>query len=517
MAHVQPEYRSFHAQPSPPFAFASAVDPTRETELDAPTHALVKRGSLEPGEFDRAESEAVEVMGLWGSTVLFARHLQPGEGFSIGESSAAEQMDFELSAQELGVRSARLVELQNGSPHVIVPQAARLAVKRASEPYVQPSRAASVALLPGTVVELELGRLKFRIANVPAGKTTPRAGLASADRPLLAAFGVSFMAVAALVGSFAFWMPAMGLTDDEGLDNDRLVLMKQYLSASAQRELEEQKSQSDDSGSKDSAEGKPSEAAAGREGAMGKPNTPVTNHRAAVRGDNPEVQLSHAQMVAQAKSFGMIDLLGTLSASSEGGSPFIRDPKLGHDGFDAEGGMFGDPGESGGFGGLRLTGGDNGGGGHGVGVGIGNIGDGLGQPGLGHCKDGNCGDGGFGRSIGRGGPGHVSKAPKIRIGDNTVTGRLPPEVVQRIVRQNYGRFRQCYENGLSRNPNLTGRVTARFVIGREGSVTNAQNGGSDLPDSGVVSCVVSAFYALSFPTPENGIVTVSYPIMFSPG
>src|SRR6478735_10653182 len=316
MAHVQPEYRSFHSQSSPPFAFVSAAQPVRESELDAPTHVLVKRGSLEPGEFERPELEAVEVMGLWGSTVLFARHLQAGEGFSIGESSAAEHVDFELAAQELGAQSARLVEVRNGTPHVIVPQSARLFVKHASEPYVQPSQATSVALLSGTVVELELGKLKFRIANVPAGKTTPRAGLASADRPLLAAFGVSFTAVAALVGSFAFWMPAMGLTDDEGIDNERLVLMKQYLTASAQRELEEQKSDSNDSGSKDSAEGKPSESAAGREGAMGKPNTPVTNHRAAVRGDNPDVQLSHSQMVAQAKTFGMIDLLGTLSASS---------------------------------------------------------------------------------------------------------------------------------------------------------------------------------------------------------
>jgi hypothetical protein len=29
--------------------------------------------------------------------------------------------------------------------------------------------------------------------------------------------------------------------------------------------------------------------------------------------------------------------------------------------------------------------------------------------------------------------------------------------------------------------------------------------------------VASAFYGLSFPTPENGIVTVSYPIMLTPG
>ena len=29
---------------------------------------------------------------------------------------------------------------------------------------------------------------------------------------------------------------------------------------------------------------------------------------------------------------------------------------------------------------------------------------------------------------------------------------MTPEVIQRIVRQNYGRFRLCYENGLRNNP-----------------------------------------------------------------
>jgi hypothetical protein len=38
-----------------------------------------------------------------------------------------------------------------------------------------------------------------------------------------------------------------------------------------------------------------------------------------------------------------------------------------------------------------------------------------------------------------------------------------------------------------------------------------------MPDGGVVSCTVRAFYGLSFPQPEGGIVTVVYPIMFSPG
>ena len=108
-------------------------------------------------------------------------------------------------------------------------------------------------------------------------------------------------------------------------------------------------------------------------------------------------------------------------------------------------------------------------------------------------------------------------AGKVRMGAVTVSGRLPPEVIQRITRQNHGRFRMCYEQGLGRNPALQGRVSARFVIGRDGSVSNVSNSGSDLPDSRVVNCVLSAFYGLAFPQPENGIVTVVYPIMFSPG
>src|SRR5690606_17983359 len=129
------------------------------------------------------------------------------------------------------------------------------------------------------------------------------------------------------------------------------------------------------------------------------------------------------------------------------------------------------------------------------------------------------GDGeGFGSHHGRLAKGYKSKgAPKVRPGSTTVSGRLPAEVIQRIVRQNYGRFRMCYEQGLGRNPNLEGRVAARFVIGRDGSVSNVGNGGSDLPDSSTVSCVISAFYGLTFPQPEDGIVTVIYPIMFQPG
>lgn len=173
--------------------------------------------------------------------------------------------------------------------------------------------------------------------------------------------------------------------------------------------------------------------------------------------------------------------------------------------------MWGDDiGDALGAGGVGLAGVGEGGGGKGEGIGLGQIGT------LGHGAGTGTGQG-FGSGHGRLGGAHAAGQPAVRMGATQVSGRLPAEVVQRIVRQNFGRFRLCYENGLKNNPNLQGRVGVRFVIDRQGAVTNAQNAGSDLPDAAVATCVVNAFTGLSFPAPEGGVVSVVYPILFSPG
>src|SRR5690606_34957672 len=129
---------------------------------------------------------------------------------------------------------------------------------------------------------------------------------------------------------------------------------------------------------------------------------------------------------------------------------------------------------------------------------------------------GQDGEHGFGSHHGRLPGNHSTRGVRMRTPNVEVSGRLPPQVIQRIVRQNHGRFRLCYERGLGANPSLSGRVNVRFVIGRNGAVNNVSNAGSTLPNGEVVSCVVRAFYGLSFPKPEGGLVTVSYPIAFSP-
>jgi hypothetical protein len=107
--------------------------------------------------------------------------------------------------------------------------------------------------------------------------------------------------------------------------------------------------------------------------------------------------------------------------------------------------------------------------------------------------------------------------PSMRAADPSVSGRLPPEVIQRIVRQSFARMKLCYENGLSSEPHLGGRITVDFVIDGDGNVASATAGASsDFPDKRVEQCVLGAFLSLTFPRPEGGIVRVSYPIEFRP-
>ena len=154
-----------------------------------------------------------------------------------------------------------------------------------------------------------------------------------------------------------------------------------------------------------------------------------------------------------------------------------------------------------------------GGGSKGWGVGLGEIG--TVDHGSGTCTGPNCQ--GFGAFSGRLPAGYKPKSPGgMRQGKTDVTGRMPPEIIQRVVRQNFGRFRGCYESALRTNPNLEGRVTVAFVIGSDGAVGSASNAGSTLPDSAVVACVVRSFYGLSFPQPDGGVVRVTYPIAFTP-
>jgi hypothetical protein len=446
---------------------------------------LQSAAPVDPRECEDAHLEAVGITVLWGSTVLHVEHLSPPRAFYVGHGAG---VDYLLPAELCSAERAAIVEVDGGVPRPVAPHGAELAGN-----------------------DVRFGALTFRVERVVAGKRLPRAIGADA-RGLGGAFAISLASVAAFMGALAYYTPALGASLDSELDRDRIDAMRVYLQAQAERERERKEEQGA-SAEQPQGGGTPGTAAKGPEGKMGRPDRPSVSKRTAIAGSG-EQKLSREAAIKEAQTFGLVGMLSSMNARALPTALWGADVANGPDASDAWGELYGkEPGESGGFGGLGLSG---------TGEGGGRRGDWIGMGDIGTCGT-NCGMGtgasGFGRGVGLGkGKGHESKSPRLRPdGATKVSGHLPPEVIQRIVRQNYGRFRACYESGLRGNPNLTGRVTARFIIGRDGAVTNAANGGSDMPDSKVVGCVLSQFYGLSFPSPENGIVTVSYPIMFTPG
>ena len=98
-----------------------------------------------------------------------------------------------------------------------------------------------------------------------------------------------------------------------------------------------------------------------------------------------------------------------------------------------------------------------------------------------------------------------TKPPRLGHGTTTTSGsgKLPVEVIDRIVRQQYGRFRLCYEKGLQSDPTLTGKVTVKFVIDASGNVSSVTDGGSDLKDSTTTGCVLRGLKNASFPRADR--------------
>jgi hypothetical protein len=443
----------------------------------------------------------------WGDSVVFAGEIDRKLGFDLGELTDAETPDetkhFELPSEILGSARVPFVRYSGDAVLVAIPSraVARIVNDQGHDitlpglPHDAPAR--EITLTLGSRAVISLPNLRFEIDYGAAGRKCARAALLP-EAEVLAFHAMSFAVVGSLLGAMAYFLPSLGLLADEDTTREDLYLITQYLDANAERQKVEQNTGDVEQGGQSTGDSSQpvTETPATQSGPEGRRRFAPTN----------QLHTSHRENVEMARQFGMINLLHTLG--SEPSATWHADVR---DFVGAQPGLWGDElGDEAGNG-LRLSSDGDGGGGPGTGIDMGGI-EVLpgGKPGL--------PGGDFGKFVGRpGAPGYTPKGPKIgTVGQTVVSGHLPPELIQRTVRQNFGRFRMCYEQGLGRNPSLTGRVEVRFLIDSSGTVANVAQGASDLPDSGVVSCIVKAFYGLSFPAPENGTVRVTYPLMLSP-
>lgn len=351
-----------------------------------------------------------------------------------------------------------------------------------------------------------------RLTLTFAGLAPGRLNLADRDAWGTSAFSALLHVLA--LASFSWVFFASGGAADEDIARDRIGEMRALLAAADAHAVESVESEADSrTAQRPDAGGAAQSAAPLDRGAAGSVRSRDARHVVAGATDDT-ARASREDSVRLAASFGVLGLLPTAMTRGPDGV-FARDASPG------SGNMWGDEiGDVLGVGGLGLTGIGEGGGGRrrdfgGRGLAARDVRWALRGPPGGRLRARE-------RAARSGAHRGLADAavPPGSGGAIAVHGhrerRLPPEVVQRVVRQSEGRFRFCYEQGLAKNPSLAGRVKVKFVIGRDGAVSVAQDAGSDVPDATVVSCMVRAVGALSFPQPEGGIVSVVYPWVLAP-
>jgi beta-lactamase regulating signal transducer with metallopeptidase domain len=100
----------------------------------------------------------------------------------------------------------------------------------------------------------------------------------------------------------------------------------------------------------------------------------------------------------------------------------------------------------------------------------------------------------------------------LKAGSIAVSGRLAPHAIRAVMRDEFARFRTCYEAVPEPRPVLTAKLN--FTIGAAGSVTSGRVDSEASPVLG--QCLERVMLAIRFPAPEAGDVTVGYPMQFGP-
>ncbi|MDP2312110.1 MAG: AgmX/PglI C-terminal domain-containing protein [Pseudomonadota bacterium] len=472
----------FHPAPTGP------VDDTLAAHV---LDVLLRATDADPGA-DRGQEKVLEVAQVFGDAVVDLKHFAPGRAVQLGATlvrtlrGTRMQEDFFLPTSLLPTPSHPLFEAEGRGWVCVVHPAWDGFVEGPSGRRSIPALAALVG--PGSDGLLRIpvgsedravvivGGTTFVARPVHPSKRVPLYGGDGIDYPMLGIAG--FIGFAAMFLGIALSVipapPRVSAVDDP----DRLVKM-----------LLDQMVVPPPMASSVADAAAPKAAPKGPEGDKGRPDSKAAKDRSPLAKAN--------------KDQNAAEQAGVLGALND-------DPRLAS--------MLGDaglPGElSEGIGGLvgpRATQNGNGG---------------LGS------RRGGFGGGGTAQELGgfgpRGrGPGGNGFAPTGGVKDDgkistpetsIVMGGLDRSQIDEVVKRSMSQIRYCYQRELTKNPGLGGKVTVKFTIAGDGSVSSAITKASTLANPAVESCINGRFLRMGFPSPKgNGLVIVSYPFLFSPG
>jgi hypothetical protein len=362
-------------------------------------------------------------------------------------------------------------------------------------------------LPPGAHCRVNHAGMTFLVNAVPPGKVL--AQKSEADKP----FWIYNSASLAVIGTLLVMVHLIP-EDELSMDMDDLSEENRfvgYMNQPDETPEEEPPPEQEDS---DDEAGGTGQRHKGEEGKMGKPTSKQKSGLYAMKGPKDAVP----QMARNFDPDMASRNAGILGQMAQESGHFLASPyggafAVGNDDEDVWGGLTGtEIGEAYGVGGLGLVGTGRGGGGTGEGT------IGLGNTGL-IGKGGGGGTGsGYGRGSGAGFGGRGKRVPQVRVAKAAVKGAMDKDIIRRIVRAHINEVRYCYNQGLTKNPNLEGRVKVQFTIGPTGQVPVAVVSEKTISDNNVAQCIAKAVKRWKFPRPQaGGNVVVTYPFVLQPG
>ena len=112
----------------------------------------------------------------------------------------------------------------------------------------------------------------------------------------------------------------------------------------------------------------------------------------------------------------------------------------------------------------------------------------------------------------------TTEDPTANIPVGAPMGSLDKSIIDAKVKEVLPGVKECYNQGLVTQPDLTGKVVIKIVIGKDGTVSSAESVSekTTLNSTEVVDCVAGKISKVEFPSPKGGgIVIVHYPFVFA--
>jgi hypothetical protein len=97
-----------------------------------------------------------------------------------------------------------------------------------------------------------------------------------------------------------------------------------------------------------------------------------------------------------------------------------------------------------------------------------------------------------------------------------IMGALAKADIDSVVSANQHRIKDCFQRGLQTDPDISGWVQVKMVIGTTGTVTKSEVQNTTLNHAETEACMLDVVKSLQFPEPEGGgIVIVTYPFVLA--